>query len=64
MMDYLLTVCRIRSCIVSGHTKACYESDRGGSFVGSSVLVEAPGKPRLGRSLAYRAGVNKNETLG
>src|SRR6202030_1429603 len=27
--------------LVSGHTKACYESDRGGSFVGSSVLVEA-----------------------
>ena len=38
--------------LVSGHTKACYESDRGGSFVGSSVLVEAAGKPRLGRSLA------------
>jgi hypothetical protein len=40
------------SRLVSGHTKACYESDRGGSFVGSSILVEAAGKPRLGRSLA------------
>ena len=35
--------------LVSGHTN---ESDRGGSFGGSSVLVEAAGKPRLGRSLA------------
>jgi hypothetical protein len=40
----------LTSCL--WHTKACYESDRGGSFVGSSVLVEAAGKPRLGRSLA------------
>ena len=40
------------SRLVSGHTKACYESDHGGSLVGSSVLVEAAGKPRLGRSLA------------
>src|ERR1700693_5719294 len=38
--------------LVSGHTKACYEADRGGSLVGSSVLVEAARKPRLGRSLA------------
>ena len=40
------------SPLVSGHTKACYESDRGGSFVGSSVLVEAAGKPRLGRAFS------------
>jgi hypothetical protein len=41
------------SRLVSGHTpKLATSQDRGGSFVGSSVLVEAAGKPRLGRSLA------------
>jgi hypothetical protein len=48
--------------LVSGHTKARYESDRGGSFVGSSVLVEAAGKPRHRQSLALprRDKVDKN----
>src|ERR1700722_14420352 len=40
------------SCLC--HTNACYESDRCGSCVGSRLLVEAAGKPRLGRSLALK----------